>query len=100
MQIDEVKAAKEVQNHAGDPREEVEDSVVDVEIRLTSNTLAIAEWLRNNGVDSVYAHEYEDGSGGRIEALVPLSLLGVLVEMEEVRLIERVIRKPVQVDKE
>ena len=95
--IDEVKAAKD---HAGDPQEEVEDSVVDVEIRVTSNTSEIAEWLRDNGVDPVYAREYEDGSGGWIEALVPLSLLGVLVETEEVRLIKRVIRKPVQVHKE
>ena len=39
-------------------------------------------------MDPVYARKYEDGSGGRIEALVPLSLLGALAEMEEVVLIE------------
>ena len=77
---------------------------MDVEIGLTSNTLTVAEWLRNSGVDPVYAYEYEDGSGGGIEALVPLSLLGVLAEMEEVVLEEVVLIEEVyriwKVDKE
>ena len=95
-----MQGAKEARNQGGAPSQEVEDSVVDVEIRLTSNTLTVAEWLRTNGVDPVYARKYEDGSGGRIEALVPLSLLGALAEMEEVVLIEQVIIKPWHVDKE
>ncbi len=92
MRIAEVQRAKEAQNQGSVSSQEVEDSVVDVEIGLTSNTLTVAEWLRNSGVDPVYAYEYEDGSGGEIEALVPLSLLGVLAEMEEVVLIEEVYR--------
>ena len=96
MRIVEVQRAKETQNQGGVSSQEVDDSVVDVEIRLTSSTLTVAEWLRNSGVDPVYAREYEDGSGGRIEGLVPLSLLGVLADMEEVALIEEVIDIPWQ----
>ena len=100
MRIVAVQKAEEARNQGGAPSQEVEDSVVDVEISLTSNTLTLAEWLRNSGVDPVYARKYEDGSGGRVEALVPLSLLGVLAEMEEVVSIEQVIIKPWHVDKE
>ena len=100
MRIVAVQGAEEARNQGDAPSQEVEDSVVDVRIRLTSNTLTVAEWLRNSGVDPVYAREYEDGSGGRIEALVPLSLLGALAEMEEVVLIRQVIIKPWHVDKE
>ena len=96
MRIVEVQRAKETQNQGGVSSQEVDDSVVDVEIRLTSSTLTVAEWLRNSGVDPVYAREYEDGSGGRIEGLVPLSLLGVLADMQEVVLIEEVIDIPWQ----
>ena len=101
----ELEATKEAQDQAAGgasgasgPEQPVEDPLIDVTVYLTANTLTVAEWLRNNGVNHVLTYEYEDGTGGDISASVPLSLLGPLATHEGVRKIQPL--RDVIVDKE
>ena len=63
----------------------IEDPVVNVIVHLTSNTLTVAEWARNQGITTVHVREYEERSGGQFGASVPLSLMGALATQEGVR---------------
>lgn len=79
----ELEATKEAQDQAmggaSGARGEanaVDDPVIVVKVYLTANTLTVADWLRSNGVNPANVREYEDGSGGRFSASVPLRLLG------------------------
>ena len=88
----ELEATKEAQEQAeggasgaSGPRQTVEDPLVAVKVYLTTNTLTVADWLRSNGVNPVNVREYDDGSGGRFSASLPLSLMGALATQEGVR---------------
>ena len=91
----EMEATKEAQEQdtggsgSKGQREPVEDPVMFVKVYLTANTLTVADWLRSNGVNPANVREYEDGSGGRFSASVPLSLMGALATQEGVREIKR-----------
>ena len=68
----------------------VEDATVRVVIYLSSNAVAVGQWLKDKGVTPYRVREYEDGStGGRISAEVPLSLLGALSQRDGVREVTR-----------
>ena len=68
----------------------VEDATVRVVIYLSSNAVAVGQWLKDKGVTPYRVREYEDGStGGRISAEVPLSLLGALSQRDGVREVSR-----------
>ena len=101
----ELEATKEAQDQeengaSGDsgPRQPVEDPIIPVTVYLTANTLTVAEWVRNQGITTVHVREYDDGSGGRFSASVPLSLLGDLANQEGVRQIKPL--REVRIDKE
>ena len=101
----ELEATREAANQAvgeeGGARGQqnpIEDTVIDVTVYLTANTLIVAEWARSKGITTVHVREYEDGSGGEFDASVPLSLLGALASQEGVMEIYR--HRPVVVDKE
>ena len=69
-------------------------------VYLTANTLTVAEWARNKGLNPVNVREYEDGSGGRFAASVPLSLLAELAAQEGVSRIENLAYRPISIDVE
>ena len=100
----QLEATKEAQEQdtggsgARGTRQVIEDPVVDVTVYLTANTLVVAEWVRNQGITTVHVREYQDGSGGRFSASVPLSLLGDLANQEGVREIDP--HREVRIDKE
>ena len=71
-----------------------EGRVVNVKVRLTANTLAVADWLKSKGITPVNVREYEDGSGGRFSASVPLSLIPALVEQDGVQEIRDLDMRP------
>ena len=103
--VTRLEATKEAQDQAeggasgaSGPRQAVDDPVVFVKVYLTANTLTVADWLRNNGVNPANVREFEDGSGGRFSASVPLSLLGELATQEGIEEIQR--PGPISVDKE
>ena len=99
VEMEATKEAQEQNNGARRQRQPIEDPVVNVAVYLTANTLTVAEWLRTQGITTVHVREYEDGSGGRFGASVPLSLMGALATQEGVREIKP-IRKVITVDKE
>ena len=71
---------------SGQSAEAVEDVRVRVVIYLSSNAVAVGQWLKGRGVTPYRVREYEDGStGGRIAAEVPLSLLGELSQQDGIR---------------
>ena len=99
VEMEATKEAQEQDSGARRQRQPIEDPVVNVAVYLTANTLTVAEWLRTQGITTVHVREYEDGSGGRFGASVPLSLMGALATQEGVREIKPV-RKVITVDKE
>ena len=90
-QVVKMEATKEAQEQAEGgsgskgQREPLEDPVMFVKVYLTANTLTVADWLRSNGVNPANVREFEDGSGGRFSASLPLSLMGALATQEGVR---------------
>ena len=98
VEIEATKEAQDGASGASGPRQVIEDPVVDVTVYLTANTLVVAEWVRSQGIATVHVREYEDGSGGRFSASVPLSLLGDLANQEGVREIDPL--REVRIDKE
>ena len=90
-QVVKMEATKEAQEQAEGgsgskgQREPIEDPVMFVKVYLTANTLTVADWLRSNGVNPANVREFEDGSGGRFSASLPLSLMGALATQEGVR---------------
>ena len=80
------EAQKSASGPSGQRDEAVEDVRVRVVIYLSSNAVAVGQWLNGKGVTPYRVREYEDGStGGRIAAEVPLSLLGELSQRDGVR---------------
>ena len=80
------EAQKSASGPSGQRDEAVEDVRVRVVIYLSSNAVAVGQWLKGKGVTPYRVREYEDGStGGRIAAEVPLSLLGELSQRDGVR---------------
>ena len=71
-----------------------EGRVVNVKVRLTANTLTVAAWLKSKGINPVNVREYEDGSGGRFSASVPLSLIPALAEQDGVQEIIDIDMRP------
>ena len=69
-------------------------------VRLTANTLTVEEWVRGKGFTTANVREFEDGSGGRFSASVPLSLLAELSAQEGVSEIDSITHKPSYIDKE
>ena len=98
VEIEATKEAQDGASGASGPRQVIEDPVVDVTVYLTANTFVVAEWVRSQGIATVHVREYEDGSGGRFSASVPLSLLGALANQEGVREIDP--HREVRIDKE
>ena len=85
-------------NGARGQQETVEDSVVDIVVYLTANTLVVDEWVRNQGITTVHVREYDDGSGGQFSASVPLSLLAELAAQEGVSEIQSITHRPRYID--
>ena len=86
--MEEAKEAPErdaICNGGRGKRQPIEDLVVNVIVHLTSNTLTVAEWARNQGITTVHVTVYEERSGGQFAASVPLSLMGALATQEGVR---------------
>ena len=81
-------------------QETVEDSIVAVTVHLTANTLTVDEWVRSKGFTTANVREFDDGSGGRFSASVPLSLLAELAAQEGVSEIKSITHRPTSVDKE
>ena len=80
------EAQKSASGPSGQRDEGIEDVRVRVVIYLSSNAIAVGQWLKGKGVSPYRVREYEDGStGGRIAAEVPLSLLGELSQQDGVR---------------
>ncbi len=84
----------------GQAGDDVEDSVVTVEVYLTANTEAVAAWLRNNGGSPYQVDEFEGAYlQGYIEADMPLSLVVALSRQAGVDYIKAVPPKPVSMDR-
>ena len=77
VEFEEAQDAASGPSGQSDPA--VEDSVIYVEIFLSTNTTEVADWLRSKGVSPLYAAD------GYIDAEVPLSLLGELSQQDGVR---------------
>lgn len=67
---------------------------MNVKVRLTANTLTVAAWLRSKGINPVNVREYEEGSGGRFSASVPLSLIPALAKQAGVQEIIDIDMRP------
>ena len=85
VEMEATKEAQEQDTGGSGQRQPIEDPVVNVIVHLTSNTLTVAEWARNQGITTVHVREYEERSGGQFGASVPLSLMGALATQEGVR---------------
>ena len=84
LQLDIVEF-EEAQDAASGPSGQsdaaTEDTIVLVEIFLSSNKAEVAAWLRSKGITPLYA---EDADYAHLAAEVPLSLLGALSQLDGV----------------
>ena len=54
----------------------IEDSVVDVVVYLTANTMAVAEWATGQGIPTVHVREYDSGVRRSVQRLSAIIFVG------------------------